>query len=113
MPKRTDIASILIVGAGAALLAACGRETPAAMPETRAERLAALDRIAAECGVSRAMFDLVGDDELQLRPRPDEDYERVDCALRKLRENGPMHDVPMGFVGNEAPGRGADNAQAH
>jgi hypothetical protein len=113
MPKRTDIFSILIVGAGAALLAACGRETPPAKPDIRAERLAALDRIAEECRISRDVFELVGDNELRFRPRPDESYERVDCALTKLRETGPMRNVQMGFVGNEALSPKAANAQAH
>lgn len=112
MSERADIPSILIIGTAAALVAACGREpTVAGPPETRAERLAVLDRIAAECRVPRAMMELIGEDALLLRPAPDEDYERVDCVLRRL-DGLNLPSGRLGFVGNEAPAAEANNAQA-
>jgi hypothetical protein len=94
--------------------AACSREAPPPVhpPETRAERLAALDRIAAECHVPRSMFILLGEDELGLRPRPEETYEHVDCVLRRVHEAN-IRLQHIGFVGNEVPTLDANNAQAH
>ena len=96
------------------MVTACSREAPAPVwpPETRAERLAALDRIAAECHVPRSTLMLVGEDELHIRPAPEEAYEHVDCVLRRVHEaNIPLQH--MGFVGNELPAPEANNAQAH
>ena len=107
------------------LLAACaacsGQRPVAAPPETRAERLAMLDRIASECQAPRAMMELVGEDRLQLKPGRDEAYEKIECVLRRIDGlNLPAGHVT--FVGMSAPGappeangvdaREADNAAA-
>jgi hypothetical protein len=63
------------------------------------QRQAALDQIADKCGLARSTFKLVGDDELHVKPDPNERYERVDCALSELRR--ARLPVKMGFVGNE------------
>lgn len=109
MPRRAAFATLLLPVA-----AACspGAPTPVHPPETRAERLVALDRIAAECHVPRSMFILIGEDELGLRPRPDETYEHVDCVLRRVHEAN-IRLQHIGFVGNEVPALEANNAQAH
>ena len=82
---------------------ACSRQPPVAgPPETRAERLAVIDRIATECQVPRAMMELAGDDQLQLRPGSDLAYERVECVLRRIDGlNLPAGHVT--FVGVPAP----------
>lgn len=94
--------------------ASCGgcAEASDQASDVRTQRLAALDRIASECGVPRTMFRLVGSDELHLLPPPDAPYERVDCALRRVRETN-ISLGNIGFVGNEAPAPEASNAQAH
>lgn len=94
--------------------AACSPEarTPMHPPETRAERLAVLDRIAAECHVPRSTLLLVGEDELHLQVRPDEPYEHVDCLLHRL-DAANIPEQHMGFVGNEVPAPEANNAEAH
>jgi hypothetical protein len=95
-----------IVGlcACALLIAACSRQPPVtAPPETRAERLAMVDRIASECQAPRAMMELVGEDRLRLRPGRDEAYEHVECVLRRIDGlNLPPGHVT--FVGMPAPG---------
>jgi hypothetical protein len=63
------------------------------------QRQAALNHIADSCGVSRNIFDLVGDQELHIQPPVGEKYERVECVLTELNKaNLP---VKMGFIGNE------------
>jgi hypothetical protein len=98
------------------LLAAAGcsheARAPVHPPETRAERLAVLDRIAAECHVPRATLVLVGEDELRLQVRPDEQYEHVACMLNRLDAvNIPRQH--MGFVGNELIQPDNGHAPAH
>ena len=97
MPRRFAIPALLL------LAAACSREAEVAMrpPETRAERLAVLDRIAAECNVPRATLILVGEDELRIQVRPDEPYEHVTCMLHRV-DAANAHLRHAGFVGNEA-----------
>ena len=119
MPKRNNISSILI--AGALLASGCSREPAVPRPpETRAERLAVVERIAAACQVPRATLELVGEDELRLKPAPDLAYEKMECVIGKLDGlNLPPGNV--GFVGNAAapvdtnsaaPANEASNVQA-
>lgn len=110
MPKRTDISSIAIMGAAPLVLllasAACTQGDPMRTRE------AELTRIADACGLPRASLTLDAG-QVRLRPPPDARYEAVDCALIRLRQSGLTRDIPIGFVGNEAPEVKADNAQAH
>ena len=63
------------------------------------ERQAVIDRIADECGLPRATFELLGD-ELHIKPDPNEAYPKIDCALQRIEDSK----IPfkLGFVGNEA-----------
>ena len=76
---------------------ACASCNPA--PVAYEERKVVLNRIADECGLPRATFELLGD-ELHIKPDPDEAYPKIDCALREIKEIK----IPfkLGFVGNEA-----------
>lgn len=118
MPKRTDISFILVA---IVLAAGCSSEPAVPRPpETRAERLAVVARIAAECRVPPATLELVGEDELRLNPAPDLAYEKMECVLRKL-DGLNLPPGAVGFVGNAsapvdtnsaAPANEASNAQA-
>ena len=89
---------------GLLVCAGCTRapDVPSA-PETRAERLAVLDRIAAECQVPRAMMTLTGEDDLRLNPPRDLAYERMECVLRRIDQLNlpPSRD---GYVSNQSVG---------
>lgn len=63
-----------------------------------ADRAAALDDIARKCRVERSTFKADGD-ELHVNSNPSEDYEDLDCAMRRLSDIGV---TKMGFIGNEA-----------
>jgi hypothetical protein len=110
MPRRTDISFILIIGAGplALLLAS----TSCAQGDSTQARAAELTRIADACGLPRASLTLHAG-QVRFQPPLDARYEAVDCALTRLRQSGLVRDIPMGFVGNEAPEVKADNAQTH
>jgi hypothetical protein len=56
-------------------------------------------RIERECQLKAGTLTVEGE-HVRLRPAPDEDYERVDCALGRLRKAGLGE--RLGFVGNEA-----------
>jgi hypothetical protein len=60
---------------------------------------AEVSQIERECGLKKGTL-TVDDDHLRLKPSPDEAYERVDCALARLRKAGLGE--RLGFVGNEA-----------
>jgi hypothetical protein len=107
MSGHPAIAALLLLPAVACTKAS----NPVSPPETRAERNAALDRIAERCGVDRSVLTLVGDDELRLRPTPDTPYERVECVLGRLGEAN-VDSNQIGFVGNEAPSGVENDAQA-
>ena len=85
-----------------AISAACAACSPAPVKKLTLhdQRQQVLDQIADRCGVLRATFHLVGDEELTMRPDPNEDYEDLDCALKAVTESK----IPfkLGFVGNEA-----------
>ena len=72
--------------------AAPGTEVP--QPPAYPELGAAIER---ECGLGTGTIAITGE-RVELKPRPDEAFERVDCALAKLRDAGHK----LGFVGNEA-----------
>jgi hypothetical protein len=88
-----------IILTASAICCSCG-PAPVKKMSLHDYRQGILDRIADECGLPRATFKLVGDDDLHLKPEPTEEYSKVDCGLQKLKESG----IPfkMGFVGNEA-----------
>jgi hypothetical protein len=83
-----------------ALLAACAgcAEKPAARP--RAERLAALRSIAAECRLPDSALMLDSENQLHVKPPPGASYARIDCLLKSLEKTGMP--LKMAFVGNEA-----------
>ncbi len=98
---------------GAALSSAgCtqGENLPAHPTDQASARQQILDRIASECELPRSTFRLVNGG-LHVSLQPDSSLERVDCGLRKLRENRLTSGLPMGFVGNEAFSE--TNAQAN
>ena len=105
MPRRTDISSILIIGAASVGAAACAQTSDPVANSTdqpASEKRIVLDRIAAECSLPSTTFVLVEDAEIRIQPGPDANFESVDCALRRVREADLVKDLPMGFVGNEA-----------
>ena len=63
-----------------------------------ADRAGQAARIESECGLKPGTIKITGD-EVQLLPSPDEDYERVDCAIDRLNK---ARVGKLGFVGNEA-----------
>ena len=65
----------------------------------RARRLVMITRITAQCKLAPETLSLGQGDELHFKPRPDERYEAVECALKELMKVGG---AKMGFVGNEA-----------
>jgi hypothetical protein len=97
MPCLNDSFSILIVGA--AMLAGCAKAPPAPR-DLRAAHLAGLEAMGRKCGYPRSEWELVGTEDLHLRPDPNERYEVVDCMLKEIKTS----DIPfkIGFVGNEA-----------
>jgi hypothetical protein len=98
--------SLLAACFGTAFCCACAGNPPG--PEQlRAQRLAKLDDITRICRLPPSIFKLVGFEELHIQPSPDEDYERLDCALSELKKSG----IPLkiGFVGNEAYETGNQN----
>jgi hypothetical protein len=94
MPKRTDISSILIIGA--AMLGACSIGTSSAPKDKRA----ALDQIAAKCNLQSSIFTLGEGDNIIFRPPADANYDDVDCALTEVKKS--PFPFKLGFVGNEA-----------
>jgi hypothetical protein len=110
MPKRTDISAIPVMRAAPLVLliasAACSNGGPMRTRE------AELTRIADACSLPRASLTLDAG-RVRFQPPLDARYEAVDCALTRLRQSGLVRDIPMGFVGNEAPEVKADNAQTH
>jgi hypothetical protein len=97
---RTGLALILT-----ATVAACTHRVPPIPHTVRAERMALLEKIAADCRLPATTLKLVGAEDLRLQPPPDAGYEHVDCVLKALKKT----DFPqkMGFVGNETyePGK--------
>ena len=82
-------------------LAALGAAPVTAQATDKAREAA---RIETECGLKKGTITVIGD-HVTLQPSPDEDYEKVDCALARLNK-GDLG--KLGFVGNEA----APNAAA-
>jgi hypothetical protein len=62
-----------------------------------ADKAKEAERIERECGVRKGTITINGD-RLRLRLSPDEAYDRVDCALERLRKADLGK---LGFVGNE------------
>jgi hypothetical protein len=83
-----------------ACCAACQSEpsTPKALQTTRDRNQAFLNTVARDCRLPAQTFNLIGDDQVQMQPAPDANYQSVDCALEKLL---PKKDLHLGFVGNE------------
>jgi hypothetical protein len=68
-----------------------------------AEQRAFLNALADRCQLPHEFF-LLEHNRLTIKPRPDEKYERVDCALEALQKTRGL--PKMGFVGNEYIGNG-------
>lgn len=115
MPRRTDISSTLIIGAGPIVLGAslcataCGTSTAPGAPAGNVaqapsanKREAAFAAIAERCGLPRTALQLDGD-AVAVQPPPDARYEAVDCMLRELAAGGFTKNMAIGFVGNEIP----------
>jgi hypothetical protein len=85
------------------VVAGCARPQTSAPQDWAAakspeQKRAFLDALAESCSLPRDFFRLKGD-EFTIRPKADEEYERVDCALEALKRVRPM--PRYGFVGNE------------
>jgi hypothetical protein len=62
------------------------------------QKRALLNSIADNCRLPRDFFHLK-DDRFYIQPRPDENYENVDCALGAVKR---LHPSPnYSFIGNE------------
>jgi hypothetical protein len=66
-----------------------------------AARVAETHRIQRACSLPAGTIIVKSDGSVKLRPRADELYKNVDCALTELRKSGVLSYAPMGFVGNE------------
>lgn len=64
---------------------------------------AEITKIEAKCGVKQGTLRLDGKVGFAFNPDPDEEYEKVDCALAELRESPLSRHFKYGFVGNEGP----------
>lgn len=99
------LALLFLASLFAAAVAACARSVPSIPNAVRAERMAQLEKIAADCRLPATTLKLVGTEDLRVQPPPDAEYEQVDCVLKALKKT----DFPqkMGFVGNESydPGK--------
>jgi len=80
--------------------------------ELALQRRNTLERIATECGLPASIFVVGAADDIRFQPSPDMPFERLDCALLKLRtSNIPLN--TLGFVGNEAVQPEATNASSN
>ncbi len=59
-----------------------------------------LDAISDECELDRAALQVLHNGELQFQPARDAKYEAVDCAIKKLKEQGYASAFGS-FVGKE------------
>ena len=84
----------------AAILAGCASQSSNGLSTLATQRQEAR-RIAQVCGLPKETLIVRDDGSLRLRPAPTESYEKVDCALARLRESGLLLRLPTGFVGNE------------
>ena len=64
-----------------------------------ASRQQLMNEITTKCGLPEDRLQLIGGQELRVRPDPNDQYGRVDCMLGELKK---VPGVRMGFVGNEA-----------
>jgi len=84
------------------LLAGC-TDSPKAGPKAWSEmsgpeRQRELDASIDKCGLPHSFFTMNGD-EVHIRPKPDEDYKKVECGLAEAKR---LNIAKLGFVGNEA-----------
>jgi hypothetical protein len=79
------------------LLPAFGAVAPAPVAAQTVDTAKEAARIERECGLKNGTIKVTGD-QIRLEPSPDEAYERVDCALERLKRAGL---TKLGFVGNE------------
>ena len=107
MPKRTDISSILVIGAiSLTVLGACsgiGADSKAAQQEdvidfTDGFQQSDADAILGVCGASDVTLTVKADGEIYFEPDLDADYESSACVLNKIKESGT---TKFGFVGSE------------
>ena len=81
------------------LLSAAAMSFSSADAKVAQSRLARnVHRIEQECKLLTGTLTAVGD-EVHFAPSPNEKYERVDCALAKLKKG---HFEKLGFIGNAA-----------
>jgi hypothetical protein len=64
-------------------------------------RQAEANRITRVCGLATKTIIVRHDGSIRLRPKPNESYQRVDCALAELRKSKVIGNLPQAFVGNE------------
>ena len=58
-------------------------------------------QITRKCGLSDGTLIVRSDGSLRLRPRQDEPYQPVNCALQQLQKSGLISELPKTFIGNE------------
>ncbi len=88
MPKRTDIKSILIIGAG--IVTGCATRT--LVSQTK------LDQIAVMCNLPKGSAIDHSKNVVELKIPHDANFDNVGCLLDKLKAAGINK---IGFVGNE------------
>lgn len=81
------------LGLLACLVALNGSQAAAQAPDKAKEAA----NIESECGLKKGTITVVGDN-IRLEPSPDEEYEKLDCALTRLTKANLGR---IGFVGNE------------
>lgn len=64
-------------------------------------RKAEVNRITKVCGLPNKTISVSRDGSIHIRPKQNESYQRVDCALAELRKSNVIGNVPQAFVGNE------------
>jgi hypothetical protein len=93
VPKRTDISSILIIGA---LLVGCS-DTGRSDPDGETSQ-AELDRMSDDCGTPREWLRRLPDGAVHFQPASNGELEKIDCVMRLLNEHSGEN---LGFIGNE------------
>ena len=66
---------------------------------SKAEQEEALQEITEKCRLPSDRLQSLGNNEVRVRPNPNDDYGAVDCMLRGVKT---LRGIKLGFVGNEA-----------
>jgi hypothetical protein len=99
MPKRVDI--FFFIAVGASICAGPCQSRPVRWDAlSRHDQTAILHSIADRCHLPRSSLTL-NDDGLHFKPDPSTKYDRIDCALKRLKK---VDGLPMkvGFVSSES-----------